>query len=81
VNTENEKTQHTASRNYVEKSQRANDQSMSLSTNVAVQLLHLMKEVTKEEVTPQTVNAACNCATQLINLMKLNVRLMELKNE
>lgn len=52
--------------------------SPSLSMNVAEHLLWLMKEVTKESVSPQSVNAACNCATQMINLMKLNMKLRDM---
>lgn len=52
-------------------------QSKSLSTNVAEHLLLLMQAVTKDNVNPQTVNAACNCATQMINLMKLNIKLRD----
>lgn len=58
-------------------SQEASGTSKSLSMNVAEHLLFLMKNVTENNVTPQTVNAACNCATQMINLMKINLRLKD----
>lgn len=78
ANTTNAKTQPTGSPNSVVPLKGTNGESKSLSTNVAEHLLHLMQEVTKENVSPQTVNAACNCATQMINLMKLNMKLRDL---
>lgn len=45
----------------------------NLSTTVATQLLDLMQAVTKEEVTPETVNAACNCAKEIHKIIRLNM--------
>lgn len=64
-----------------EKSKEASVQSTNLSMNVAQHLLLLMKEVTKQKVDPQTVNAACNCASQIINLIKVNAKALELKSK
>jgi hypothetical protein len=47
--------------------------SKNLSMNVAEHLLHLMRTVTKDEVSPSTVQSACHCAQQMYNLMKLNL--------
>lgn len=46
--------------------------SVSLSKDLATQLLGLMKRVTDKEVTAQTVNAACNCASEIHKILKLN---------
>ncbi len=56
----------------------AKSQDKNLSTNIAEHLLVLMKDVTKQEVSPSTVEAACKCATQMINLMKLNMKLRDM---
>jgi hypothetical protein len=46
--------------------------SVSLSKDLALQLLGLMKRVTDKEVTAQTVNAACNCASEIHKILRLN---------
>lgn len=33
----------------------------------------LMTKVTEEQVTPDTVNAACNCADKITDLLKLHL--------
>lgn len=43
-----------------------------LSRDLSMHLLDLAKKVTKDEVTPQTVSAACQCAAELYKIMKLN---------
>ena len=43
-----------------------------LSKELSLHLLKLAKQVTESEVTPQTVNAACQCAAELYKIMKLN---------
>lgn len=45
----------------------------SLSDCVTERLLYLMKAVTKDEVSPSTVKAACECAQQMYNIMKLSL--------
>ena len=50
----------------------------NLSTNIAEHLLLLMKDVTKQEVSPSTVKAACECAQQMYNLMRLNIEMKKL---
>ncbi len=45
----------------------------NLSTTVATQLLDLMQQVTKTEVTPETVNAACNCAKEIHKIIRLSL--------
>ena len=41
--------------------------------NVVKTLSGLMKDVTKNECTPSTVNAACNCASSITELLKLHL--------
>ncbi len=53
-------------------------QPKNLSTSIAEHLLSLMKDVTKEEVSPRTVEAACKCAQQMYNIMKLNVEMKKI---
>jgi hypothetical protein len=36
-------------------------------------LERLMTEVTKEEATSQTVNAACNCAARIADLLRIHL--------
>jgi len=47
----------------------------SLSVSVVKQLVQLMENVVKKEVTPQTVNAACNCANAIHKMILLNLSL------
>lgn len=46
-----------------------------LSRDLATQLLGLMKKVTETEVTPATVNAACNCASEIHKILNLNFQM------
>lgn len=43
-------------------------------TNTINQLHAMMKEVTKEEINPRTVNAACNCVQQLNNTIDMTIK-------
>lgn len=52
--------------------------SDTLSTDVATQLLALMKAVTKE-VNPQTVNAACNCASEIHKILTLGFKMGKIR--
>lgn len=52
--------------------------SENLAKNLGMQLLSNMKKVTENEVTPATVNAACNCASEIHKLLKIN---LEMKRE
>jgi len=38
----------------------------------------LMRRVTKEEVTPDTVNAACNCADKITDMLRLHLEVERL---
>lgn len=49
--------------------------SESLSKDVATQLLGLMKNVVKDEISPQTVNSACKCAREIHGILKLNLEM------
>ena len=46
--------------------------SENLTKSVCEQLAVLMVTVTKQEVNPSTVNAACNCASQIHKILLLN---------
>ena len=37
------------------------------------QLENIMTKVTEEEVSPNTVNAACNCAARITDILKLHL--------
>jgi hypothetical protein len=41
--------------------------------HVVGDLRGMMNNVTKQECTPATVNAACNCADKITNLLKLQL--------
>ena len=49
--------------------------SVSFSKDLATQLLDLMKRVTKDDVSPASVNAACNCASEIHKILALNYRM------
>lgn len=44
----------------------------NLPISVSLHLLGLMKTVVKNEITPSTVNAACNCAAEIHKILKLS---------
>lgn len=61
------------------KSEVANpSESRSLSKDLAGSLMGLIKDVNKDGVTPETVNASCNCAAQIYKILRLN---FEMKKE
>lgn len=74
-----ERTHSTDSSGSLATSGAENAAQKTLSRNIAEHLLHLMKEVTKKEVSPKTVNAACQCAAELYKVMKLNIELAKLR--
>jgi hypothetical protein len=39
----------------------------------------LMTKVTEEQVTPDTVNAACNCADKITDMLKLHLEVERLQ--
>lgn len=45
-----------------------------LPLTLSERLLSLMEKVTEEEITPATVNAACNCASEINKLLSLSLR-------
>ncbi len=49
---------------------------MNLSSSVGKHLLNIMEKVTQDEVTPQTVMAACQCAKEIRELIRLNHSIM-----
>lgn len=46
--------------------------SIQLSKDLAVSLMGLIKDVNKQGVTPETVNASCNAAAQIYKILRLN---------
>lgn len=52
--------------------------SIQLSKDLAGLLMGLIKDVNKEGVTPETVNASCNAAAQIYKILRLN---FEMKKE
>ena len=53
-------------------------ESTELSKSLATSLMGLIKEVNKDGVTPETVNASCNAAAQIYKILRLN---FEMKKE
>lgn len=49
--------------------------SENLPKNVSMRLYELMKKVVEKDVTPATVNAACNCAAEIQKMLKLNLEI------
>ncbi len=45
----------------------------NLSTTVAEHLLSLMFKVTNDDVTPQSVDAACKCAKEIHKIIQMNL--------
>lgn len=52
--------------------------SESLSKDLATSLMGLIRDVNKDGVTPDTVNASCNAAAQIHKILRLN---FEMKKE
>jgi len=52
--------------------------SIQLSKDLAGSLMNLIRDVNKEGVTPETVNASCNAAAQIYKILRLN---FEMKKE
>jgi hypothetical protein len=46
---------------------------------VVKKLESLMTDVTKEEATPDTVNAACNCAGRITDLLRIHLEVERMK--
>lgn len=46
---------------------------------VVTTLENLMNRVTAKDVTPDTVNAACNCADKITDLLKLHLEVERLQ--
>lgn len=76
-----EETQSMGSSALPAKSQAENETQKSLSKDLATHLFELSKKVTEDEITPQTVNAACACAKELIKIMEFNLKIRELERE
>lgn len=46
---------------------------------VVTTLQGLMEQVTKERVTPETVNAACNCASRIVDVLRVHIEAERLR--
>lgn len=68
-----EKTRSLASESVSQNASVETSSQTSLSVELAEHLLSLSRKVTDNNVTPETVNAACNCAQQISNLIKLSL--------
>jgi len=52
----------------------------SFTTRKVVKTLEgLMTKVTEDQVTPETVNAACNCADKITDMLKLHLEVERLQ--
>lgn len=65
-----------ASLNKLQKQNQMED-STSLPKNLSLELLGLLRSVTKDEVTPRTVDAACKCAREIHKILDLNFRMKQ----
>lgn len=61
-----------------QESQQVPQTSEILSQNVGLYLFDMMKTVTKDDVNPTTVNAACKCAEEIHKIMRLNFDIKKL---
>lgn len=58
--------------------EKANDNTFT-TKKVVTTLESLMNRVTADQVTPDTVNAACNCADKITDLLKLHLEVERLQ--
>lgn len=49
--------------------------------NVVNTLENLMTSVTEKNITPDTVNAACNCADKIVDILRLHLDVERLRNK
>ncbi len=49
--------------------------SQNLLRDVTLNLYGLMQSVTKEQISPRSVDTACNCAKQIHKLLELNYKI------
>lgn len=54
------------------------DDNTFTTKKVVTTLENLMNRVTATEVTPETVNAACNCADKITDMLKLHLEVERL---
>ena len=54
------------------------DENTFTTKKVVRTLESLMNKVTAHEVTPETVNAACNCADKITDMLKLHLEVERL---
>jgi hypothetical protein len=69
---ETEKTTHSTGLQNSDEPQNAElSQSKPISVSLAEHLFALAKSVTKDDVNPQSVRAACECASEIHKLLEL----------
>lgn len=57
------------------------DDNPIISSRVVNSLADLMEAVTKKEITPETVNAACNCAGKITEIFKFHLEFEKFKTK
>jgi len=67
-------THSMASQNSATKQPEEKSPSTPISVSLATHLFELAKTVTKNDVNPQTVRAACECASEIHKLLELQIK-------
>lgn len=60
-------------------SQQITDSNPLITSRVVNTLADLMDKITTGEVTPETVNAACNCAEKMTDIFKFHLEFEKFK--
>jgi hypothetical protein len=59
--------------------QRAGVEEIYSTKKVVTTLQGLMESVTEKNVTPDTVNAACNCASRIVDVLRVHIEAERLR--
>lgn len=59
----------------------AKDENIFDTRKVVNTLENLMTNVTKKDVSPDTVNAACNCADKIVDILRLHLDVERLRRK
>lgn len=65
----------------MQKVSKVDDNNPIITSRVVNSLADLMDAVTKQEVTPETVNAACNCAGKITEIFKFHLEFEKFKTK
>lgn len=60
--------------------QKREDNKVFNTRTVVKKLENLMEGVTAKDVTPETVNAACNCAGRITEILRIHLEVERLKS-